>query len=487
MTKLSTSFLLDSEKVTRFTEQGPGTEPLQHEAPREEFWQLLGAVAPSSTGILPPGVMSIRRGGGFTQLVIETEPGVYLTCWGASEYGGHAVYQLAMPWRYIIGVYKGPDLIGARLFYSPRRITHERQVLYHSNVPNINCKSYGTDNGVGWICLYHQGYKATDIADMARYLTDRASGAEPYNDANMSGTDGPRFYHGMLQAAKIEGREFLYDPHAWEAKTTDEGFEWALEPDLWVPVLVKSNDIQTMHEPEGIPLTLGMAMSYPSKFYYDDPHQPKLYDAADHHLDWEKTPAAGTTGVRLRSGNFVSPLQQLWDALQAGFTAVAAKKAKPAKRDLTPLEQPPEVFKGLKWMPSSFRPTHTVAKGSTDEKFYCEDCGAEASIVDEDEQWWCKKHYPYKPCKQCGDQYWFEDLVKMTKTSHLKLLDGITRSSLLCPDCFRSLTAEAEMKIAEAEEMERDEEPGLVEEPARKTPRKAPSKSKAKAVATAAK
>lgn len=487
MIKLSTSFLLDSEKVTRFTDQPTG-EPLQHEAPRDEFWQLLGAVAPSSTGILPPGVMSIRRGGGFTQLVIETEPGVYLTCWGASEYGGHAVYQLAMPWRYIIGVYKGPDLIGARLFYSPKRITHERQVLYHTNVPNINCKGYGTDNGVGWICLYHLGYKATDIADMARYLTDRASGAEPYNDGNMSGTDGPRFYHGMLQAAKITDREFLYNPHMWEAKTAKEGFEWTLEPDLWVPVLVESEDVQTKHEPKGIPLTLGMAMSYPSKFYYDDPQQPKLYDAMDHGLDWEKIPDKNKTGVRVRSGNFISPIQQLWDSLQTGFTAVTTKKAKPTKRDLSPLEQPPETFKGLAWMPSSFHVTHTIAKGSSEgtDLYYCEQCSAQGEMEDDDGYWYCAKHWPYKACKQCGDQFYAEDMFKMTKTTHLKVLDnGLKRSDLLCEDCFTTLTADAEMKIAEAEEMEAEEEPELVEEPARKTPRKAPSK--AKAVATAAK
>lgn len=496
---LPTSFLLTSEGVTRITKTGD--DELRHEAPRDEFWKVLSGIAPFSSGILPPGVISVRQGAGFTQLVIETPPGVYLTCWGASEGSGHAVYRLGMPWRYIVGLYKGPDLQGARLFYSPKRVTHERQVLYHSNVPNINCKGYGTDNGVGWVCLYHLGYKATDLADMARYLTDRASGCEPYNDGNMSETDGPRFYHGMLQAAEIEGREFLYDPKVWEAKTEAEGFEWTLDDSLWVPIRVQSEAIQTKHVPGGVPLTLGMVMTGPSKFYYDDPNQPKLFDAAVLGLDWGSAYSDTEEGVRVKTyggtKNNIAPLKQLWDSLQAGFTHAieAAKATKKVELDTRPLEDPPTTFAAdLVPKPSSFWPKHTIVEGSDGEDediSYC-DCGNEVTSWDDDDYGYCESCWPYKECVKCFNQFPSEDMVKMTEESHRKVLTDIivlTEENLLCRDCFSDLTDEAAMIIAEAEEREADEEPVLAEPPPAPKKPKATKKTSAttKKAASAAK
>lgn len=246
-----------------------------------EFYKAFSSQALFETGILPvegSGTLSIRNGLNATQIVFQHAPGVHRVVWGSHEYDAHAEhYMVAMPYRIVIMDLQDGVLLGARHFYSIDPIFHWDQPLYHMNVPNINCRGYGQNNGVGWICLYHQHTfpRNGTLGEKMLNILERAGAGEAYNDANMDETDGARFYQQYRH-----DQIYLYDPHEWETKTKLEGYEWALQPDLWIPVLVEGLDSQNKHCHTGIPFTLGMATHGQYSAYYSDTETLKPFNAA---------------------------------------------------------------------------------------------------------------------------------------------------------------------------------------------------------------
>lgn len=242
------------------------------------FYTEFSRSAYFDSGLLPvegSGVLSIRSALNHTQVAYQHAPGKYYINWGAYE-GQSEVnkFLVAQPYRIVIIDFLNGNIYGARTFYSPVPITYSHAPLYHVNLPNINCKGY-QGNAVGWICLYH----TTDVSsypfnEKLHVALERCSGVETYNDANMSETDGTRFY-----ATNRSDHRYLWDPSEWERKTEQDGVDWTLNPDLWIPVLVHSRDSQDKHDPYGLPLTLADALIGKYKAYYTDELVPKPVNA----------------------------------------------------------------------------------------------------------------------------------------------------------------------------------------------------------------
>lgn len=241
------------------------------------FYSALSNYAQIDTGLLPidgTGLLAYRQAAEYSQIVIQHAPGVYRIMWGANEGDRQAKhYFLAQPYRIVVGDLLNGSLLGARMFYSPVPITSPSNELYHVNLPNINCRGY-RGNGVGWVCLYHnEDWSNIPLSEKVARLMERCSGAEAYNDANMSETDGPRFY------ASNGKPSYLSNPALWEEKTTNEGYAWTLDQDVWLPILVKDRDNQGQHDPNGTPLTLGMALTGDYQAYYTDNLKTKPINA----------------------------------------------------------------------------------------------------------------------------------------------------------------------------------------------------------------
>lgn len=229
------------------------------------------------TGLLPvdgTGLLSIRKAANHTQFAYQIKPGVYYVNWGDYEGDSDAkAYTLAQPYRIIVADIVNDNLLGARTFYSPYPITHPDSQLYHVNLPNINCKGY-RGNGVGWICLYHtHDISSYSFNEKVSHIIERCSGIEAYNDQNMSETDGPRFYQSHY--SNDESYNFLWDPNEWQNRTLTEGYEWTLDPDLWIPIKVTSIDDQGAHNPNGVDFTFYMSLFGNYQAYYTDPLIPK--------------------------------------------------------------------------------------------------------------------------------------------------------------------------------------------------------------------
>jgi hypothetical protein len=240
------------------------------------FYSNFSAHASFDTGLLPlngTGVLAIRTAGPHTQLVTQHAPGMYYINWGASEGDRNAkTYFVAQPYRIVIGDFVDGNLLGARMFYSPVPITSPNNVLYHVNLPNINCKGY-RGNGVGWICLYlRDDWSSLPFNEKVVRFIERCSGVETYNDANMSETDGPRFY------AQHHKPEYFWNPDAWAEHSEQNGYDWTLDENLLIPVKVTDMDNQGQHDENGQFLTLSMAMLGNYQAYYTDTNIPKMYN-----------------------------------------------------------------------------------------------------------------------------------------------------------------------------------------------------------------
>jgi len=242
------------------------------------FYKNFSQLSSFDTGLLPvdgTGVLSIRSAGEHMQIAIQHKPGEYLINWGAIENDRNATtYRLAQPYRIVVGDFINGNLLGAKMFYSPYPITHPEMPMYHVNLPNINCKGY-RGNAVGWICLYHkEDWSNLSFNEKVSRLIERCSGVETYNDGNMSETDGPRFYE---QNGKPP---FTYNPDYWQQMTSDSGYEWTLNPDIWIPIMVKSIDEQSQHyeQSDAIPLTFAGSILGNYQAYYNDAEIPKLYN-----------------------------------------------------------------------------------------------------------------------------------------------------------------------------------------------------------------
>lgn len=237
------------------------------------FYTSFSNYAHFDTGLLPvdgTGLLSIRKAGTHTQIAYQYKPGMYYVNWGAREGDKDFVkYYLAQPYRIVIIDFIENNLLGARTFYTLEPAYHSNVQLYHVNLPNINCCGYkGT--GVGWICLYHnQDWSKLPFNERLIKALERCSGVEIYNDGNMSETDGPRFY------AKNNYPDYIYDPLLWQEKSVQEGFEWTLNADNWIPIKVQDRNNQTAHIIGGYPLLLIDAIVGTYNAYYTDPVQPK--------------------------------------------------------------------------------------------------------------------------------------------------------------------------------------------------------------------
>ena len=240
------------------------------------FYKQFSSTSSFDTGLLPldgTGVLAIRSAGHHMQITIQHAPGSYHINWGAVEGDRNArTFLLAQPYRIVVGDFVNGNLLGAKMFYSPYPITHPNQPLYHVNLPNINCRGY-RGNAVGWICLYlKEDWSNYSFNEKVSKLIERCSGVETYNDANMSETDGPRFYlsHGKPS--------YLWDPQQWEKRTLEEGHMWTLSPDLWIPIKVKDMDNQDKHYDDGVEFTFLMALLGNYQAYYTDKEKTKLYN-----------------------------------------------------------------------------------------------------------------------------------------------------------------------------------------------------------------
>lgn len=240
------------------------------------FYKQFSSTSSFDTGLLPldgTGVLAIRSAGHHMQITIQHAPGSYHINWGAVEGDRNArTFLLAQPYRIVVGDFVNGNLLGAKMFYSPYPITHPNQPLYHVNLPNINCRGY-RGNAVGWICLYlKEDWSNFSFNEKVSKLIERCSGVETYNDANMSETDGPRFY---LSNGKPS---YLWDPQQWEKRTLEEGHLWTLSPDLWIPIKVKDMDNQDKHYDDGVEFTFLMALLGNYQAYYTDKEKTKLYN-----------------------------------------------------------------------------------------------------------------------------------------------------------------------------------------------------------------
>jgi hypothetical protein len=247
------------------------------------FFKTFSNFAAMDTGLLPvdgTGMLALRKAGNHTQVTFQHKPGLYYVNWGAHEGDKAAVsYLVAQPYRIVIIDFVDDNLLGARTFYSPIPATHPGIQLYHVNLPNINCRGY-RGNGVGWICLYHnQDWSQMPFNERLARAIERCSGIETYNDANMSETDGPRFYRDHYKANPDFAH--IWSPKLWESKSQEEGFDWTLDENLWIPIMVKSKDEQDAHYfGEGaIPLTLADAITGRYNAYYNDSYHPKPINA----------------------------------------------------------------------------------------------------------------------------------------------------------------------------------------------------------------
>jgi len=235
------------------------------------------------TGLLPldgTGLLAIRKAGDHTQVVYQHKPGIYYVNWGVYEKDIDAKkYYLAQPYRIVIIDFLNDNLLGARTFYSTVPVTHPDIPLYHVNLPNINCRGY-RGNAVGWICLYHnEDWSSLPFNERLMKAIDRCSGTEAYNDSNMSETDGPRFYSTYYK--NNLNYEYLWNPLLWEKKTCQAGYDWTLDQNIWIPVLVDSVDSQSCHNSNGEQLTLKMAIFGNYQAYYSDKYIPKPINAIE--------------------------------------------------------------------------------------------------------------------------------------------------------------------------------------------------------------
>lgn len=279
--KVTYSFVKDQEQGNLVFRSKVNSFNLDHVTDKDivSFYRNFSNYAAIDTGLLPvdgTGILAIRSAGNHTQVTYQHKPGMYYVNWGAREGDSNAVsYHVAQPYRIVIIDFVDNNLLGARTFYSPIPATHPGIQLYHVNLPNINCRGY-RGNGVGWICLYHnQDWSNLPFNERLARALERCSGVEVYNDANMSETDGPRFY------AANGKPDWITNPKLWEDKSSSEGFDWTLDFDLWIPIMVKGRDDQGQHYTgsDAVPLTLGDAIVGKYNAYYYDDYHPKPINA----------------------------------------------------------------------------------------------------------------------------------------------------------------------------------------------------------------
>ena len=190
-------------------------------------------------GLMPEGIRLFRQNLGYAQVVVELPPGVNRNIWGEEEGDPDAEhFMLAQPYRILIIDFQDDNFLGARIFYSTTPIYDLDIPLYNANLSNVNCFGY-SGNAVGWLCLYNNEELSNKPWEYKiRRMIERCSGEEVFNFANMHETDGIKLYYNLSD------HEFLSNVSAWERKSDEEGFEWTLNDNIWIPVMVESEDSQ---------------------------------------------------------------------------------------------------------------------------------------------------------------------------------------------------------------------------------------------------
>ena len=344
------------------------------------FFVSLSKYAHIDTGLLPldgTGLLAYRQAANHAQIVVQHAPSVSRILWGEHEGDSNAnVYHLAQPYRIIIGDILNGNFYGARIFYSINPITSPSQELYHVNLPNINCKGY-RGNGVGWVCLYHRDdWTQIPLGEKVSRLIERCSGSEAYNDANMSETDGPRFYESFGKP------NYTWNPKLWEKKTQEEGINWTLQQDLWIPILVKDRDNQGGHFNNGIPLTLGIALTGDYQAYYTDNLHTKPVNSI------------------ARNDKEYSSLEAFTLIKQAYTEAPQINKTENFMNPYMHAEQLREQYASTI---SGFSQNNNEENDSDDEEFFtCHSCEDTHSLSDTDS---FSDKNGYTHCQGCFDEY----------------------------------------------------------------------------------
>lgn len=259
----------------------------------DKLFERLSALGYFDSGLMPTddeGIIWIRKAGGFTQVTYQVPAGKHYVHWGRHEGDVGDKMLLAMPYRIIVMDWhdleaKGSYFIGARHFYSPTPIRDMDQQLYHVNVPNTNCRGY-SDTSVGWTCLYGHNFpsKVKTFHDRVHHTVVRMSGDEPYNDVNMSETDGPSTYQLFYSKSKPKTYQkwsYMWNRHEWSAKTQKDGYEWICDPKLLLPILVEGIDDQKAHKEKGEKFTFRYATMGNYQSYYTDPWRPRPFNVID--------------------------------------------------------------------------------------------------------------------------------------------------------------------------------------------------------------
>jgi hypothetical protein len=363
------------------------------------FLAGMGDLAQFETGLLPvegSGVLSIRKFLDHTQIVAQIAPRVSPVFWRRSDtdYDPKAkrrdereLHNVAMPYRIWIGDIVEATFIGARHFYSPSPISSLNDILYHTNLPNTNCLGYN-DTSVGWICLYINALsdfsQVESLAHAVALMEERCGTGESYND-NMTETDGPTFYSQYHTDAEMGKR--LTNISQWEAYTDKHGEHWTSNDGVWIPVKVKGPDDQFSHDPNGMPLTLEMAMKgeYAAK-YSDEMNKP--------------------INVAVRQDRNPDDLtSSAWSQLDK--TVAAAEEGFPERLWLAQPQR--KRSKGTK------AKTEFLAPTSFSEYAKCKHCGTVKERSEKD--FWftssicvsCREKY-YGTCHECTETFHFEQL-----------------------------------------------------------------------------
>ena len=421
------------------------------------YYRQISNQALFDTGLLPlngTGILSIRSAGRHTQIAFQHAPALAYINWGANEGDRNAkAYLLAQPYRIWVADLLDGNLYGARMFYSPYPISHPDQPLYHINLPNTNCKGY-RGNGVGWQCLYHtEDWTNISFNDKVNKLIQRCSGIEAYNDANMSETDGPRFY-------REKGKpEYLTDPSVWQEKSQAEGFEWTLDEDLWIPVLVKDLDNQDKHYDDGQPLTFAMSLLGNYNSYYNDDYHPKLVNAfARSDID---IPINQVFNIFAQAHNSAKSEPQKIDQ----FNAAVINKVKIAESFVQPsLFNSPdddnntftcpgceetysgddeEFFsdpKGSNWCQSCFQENWVYCE-NVDNYLHAED--DDAVYMEAYSYYVDAKQATIKECDNCNMSYWItKNSIESFPFYEFKSQKELNVDVHCCPTCFNDQAAE---------------------------------------------
>jgi hypothetical protein len=409
------------------------------------FYRTFSEYASFDTGLLPldgTGVLAIRTAGSHTQIVTQHAPGNYHINWGTHEGDKQAVtYYVAQPYRIVIGDFENGQLLGARMFYSPYPITSPDNVLYHVNLPNINCQGY-RGNGVGWICLYRtDDWSKLPFNEKVSRFIERCSGVETYNDQNMSDTDGPRFY------AANDKPSYTFDPNEWESKSVD-GFLWTLDPNLWIPVLVQDIDNQDKHYVSGQPLTLAMAMLGDYQAYYTDINKTKMYNVIS-RLD--KDLSDSQIANFFKSSFALAPVKSVYSLKDNPYKFTVESRQENGQETLTiPLNNDDDDT----WDCQNCEDSFTEEPTNTDDGPTCSSCLSEAYVYiksannyfnvhndyiifsENDATFYHTEHDSVFECDQCGEAYCSQGL----SDSSLKKLDQHIYigylGNLVCKGCF---------------------------------------------------